>query len=97
MCETECLYIFLQARRDVPLIAPETLAFNLRLHSCEQPLYLDESLASLSRDRAEVSMLARLDTLSDETMQEEYDFLGEVRDVAAGLESCRRVRTADLT
>jgi len=80
MCETESFDVFLEAGRHCPLIPPELISLQIWLHRREELLNLDELWM-----RYFGNLLAALSPLSHNTVEEEDEFLGEVRYISTSL------------
>jgi hypothetical protein len=80
MCETEGFNVFLEARRYGPLVPPELVSLQIRLHRREELLNLHELRACDFGN-----LLAILSPFSHDTVEEEDELLGEICDVSASL------------
>jgi hypothetical protein len=80
VCEAEGFDVFLEAGGHSPLIPPELVSLQIRLHRRKELLNLGELWA---RDFGD--LLAVLSPLGHDTVEEEDEFLGEVRYVPTSL------------
>ena len=80
MRKTEGFDVFLEARRDDPLVPPELVSLQIRLHRRKELLDLHELRACNLGDR-----LAVLSPLRHDPVEEEDEFFGEVRYISTGL------------
>ena len=80
MCETEGFDVFLEAGRYDPLVPPELISLEIRFHCREEVLNLHEFWMCDLGD-----FLAFLSPLSHDTVKEEDELFGEIRDISTSL------------
>jgi hypothetical protein len=82
--ETQRLDILLHARRDIPLISPESVARQLVFKCFKDILHFTQFLAT-TRCGTKSKVMVWLVMLVYNAMQEKYYLLGEICNIAAGL------------
>lgn len=83
--KAESLDVLLQTRRHCALVTPEVVACKLWFHLFEQRLDLHQFLPRLGGCLCECDALIG-QTVDDQSVQEEYDFLGDICDIATALQ-----------
>lgn len=84
--EAQSLDVFLQSRRNIPLVSSERIAGQLWADACKQGLdFFQFGFGTRSSATPECAIIGFSGILCHGAMKEKYDLLREIRYVTAGL------------